>query len=246
LCQRDVAASGDQFCRIQCIPVFSFLRLLLEFTRLAESREFGLLGLIEQIIRFAQAAGVECCFRRTCQISRVRIVRLKSRQFVLRLGEMGRYLDQPCRDFLFRYILLAEDFEKLGDCSCSEPQLRGELRRLGFGLTPMLFRNVLVVKRLGQQSQCGRIFLIYRVVDRAVANRSADANTLGRSNPVARSPDRLQRYGRDQGDSDKKHRPKWSDYFVGLVTHGPAVAVPPETLLLIFDPPLTLPPIAIP
>jgi hypothetical protein len=50
----------------------------------------------------------------------VRIVRLECRQLVPRLGEMSGDLDQPRLDFFFRHVLLAEDFEKLGDSGLGE------------------------------------------------------------------------------------------------------------------------------
>jgi hypothetical protein len=61
--QRDIAAPGAQFCRIQCMPVFGFLRLMLKFTGLPEGRKLSLLGLIEEIIGFGQAADIERIFR---------------------------------------------------------------------------------------------------------------------------------------------------------------------------------------
>jgi len=41
---------------------------------------------------------------------------------------MSGDLDQPHRNFLLRHILLAQDFEELGDGTRGEPQL---LRQLG-------------------------------------------------------------------------------------------------------------------
>jgi hypothetical protein len=66
----------------------------------------------------------------------VRIVRLECRQIGSRLGEMSGDLDQPRLDFFFRHILLAKDFEKLGDSGLSEAQLRGQFSSfcLSFGL----------------------------------------------------------------------------------------------------------------
>jgi hypothetical protein len=102
----------------------------------------------------------------------------------------------------------------------------------------------LIGERLRHCRQHRWVFLIYRVVDSAVADRSADTDALGRCDTIAGSLARPRRHDRRQS-GDQEYRPKWGDYFLVLVMHGPAVAVPPETLFSIVDP-LTFSPIAMP
>jgi len=120
------------------MPVFGFLHLLFEFACLAEGREFGLLGLVEQSIGFHQPARVERALRRTGQLRGMRVVRCQCRQLVPRLREMARDLHQPRWDFLFPDVCLTENFKKLGDGILGEPKLRRQLCRFCLGLCPGL------------------------------------------------------------------------------------------------------------
>ena len=150
--QRNVAASGDQFCRIQCMPVFSFLGLLLQLTRLAEGHKLGLLGLIEQTVRFGKLAGVERLLCLAGQFGDVRIIRFERRQVALCLLEVICDFDKSRLDFLLRYILFAEDFEKLGDSARGKPQLLRQLGRFCVGSCASLDRRgELIGKGLGNR-----------------------------------------------------------------------------------------------
>jgi hypothetical protein len=93
LCQRDVAAAGEKFRRIQSVAIFGFLDLLLELARLPKGGELALLGLVEQGASLGQPAAVERLFRRVSELGRVRIIRLECGQLVSGLREMGGDLD---------------------------------------------------------------------------------------------------------------------------------------------------------
>jgi len=154
-------------------------------------------------------------------------------------------LDQPHRDFLFRHVLLTQDFEKLGDGGRGEPQLLSHLSRFRLGFRPGLGRDGhLIGEDLRHRRQYGRILLVHRVVDGRVTDRAADGDTLDRSGAVARSLDNVG-YRRRQGSSKKEGRRKLGGYFLPVSRHGPALGKPLEVLFVIFDPE-TLPPIAIP
>jgi hypothetical protein len=201
--------------------------------------------LVEQGIGLGQPPAVERPLGRAGQLGPVRIVRFERRQLVSRLREMGRDLDEPRRQFLVRYILFAENFEKFAHGGRGEPEFRRQFRRPRLGLRLGLRRGGhLIGESLRHCHQHGRVLVVYRVVDGAVADRSPDGDAFGHS-AVARGLDRARRQSCCHSGREKEGRPKCGDYFLVVSTHDPAVTVPPEAVLVTVEPE-TPPPIFTP
>lgn len=245
--QRNIASAGDEFRGVQGVAILGFLGLLLELAGLAKGRKLALLGLVEQGVRLGQAPVVEGRFRGAGEFGRMRVIRFERGQLVSRLREMLRDLDQTRRDFLLRHILLAEDFEEFDHGGRSEPQFCRQLGGFSLGLCfGLRGSGHLIGKCLRHRRQHRRVLLVDRVVDRAVADRSPDLDAFGDRAAVGRRLDRPGRCYCHHGSEEKRcRRAKRADYFFVVSRHGPAVAVPPETVLLTVEPE-TFPPIFTP
>ena len=191
LCQGDVAPAGTEFRRVERTTILGLLGFLLELAGLAKARKLTFHGLVEEGIRFSQTPAVERLLGRASQFRRMRIIGCERRQRVSRLRELDRDLNELGRDLFVRHVLFAEDPENCADRGGGEPQFRRQFRRLSLGLRLGFRRGGhLIGEDLHHGPQYGRVLLVDRVVDGAVANRTADDDAFGPGSALTRS-----RYG---------------------------------------------------